>query len=225
MNGNTTRVLNITTVEQRTPEWFTLRDNMLTASDVASAIGKNPYKSRKALLKEKTGSSKKFTGNFITEWGCKYEPEAIKMYEKLYKNTVYETGLYQHDVHTFLGASPDGITHDGKLVEVKAPYKRKIEHKIPDYYYPQVQLQMEVLNIEKCLFIQYKPATEEETMILDVLEIDRDGAWFDENFAKMESFWKEVLQKRKEIKDGTEKKKQIDLSSYFGNPEKRCLFD
>lgn len=225
MNINTERVLNIQTVEQRTTEWFKLRDEMLTASDVASAIGKNPYKSRKSLLKEKIEKKTKFKGNLITDWGCKYEPEAIKMYEKHYNNVVYETGLYQHAVHTFLGASPDGITYDGKLVEVKAPYKRKIEHKIPEYYYPQVQLQLEVLDIDKCLFIQYKPATEEEEMILDVLEIDRDKNWFNENFSKMESFWKEVKEKRKEIEDGIKEKKQIDLSSFFGKPRKPCLFD
>jgi putative phage-type endonuclease len=224
MNQNTERVLQIKTVEQRTPEWFTMRDNMLTASDVASAIGKNPYKSKKALIKDKCGQSKKFVGNFMTEWGCKYEPEAIRVYERDYNNKVYETGLYQHNVHTFLGASPDGITYDGKLVEVKAPYKRKIEHKIPDHYYPQVQLQLEVLDIETCLFIQYKPATEDDVMILDVLEIDRDKTWFEENFDKMEMFWNEVLQGRKDIADGTKEKKQIDLSAYF-SVGKPCLFD
>ena len=154
MHENTRRILDLNTVEQRTSEWYKLRDNMLTASDVSSALGKNPYKSRKSLLNEKCGLKKKFSGNFITDWGCKMESEAVKMYEKLYDNKIYETGLYQHKMHEFLGASPDGITEDGKLVEIKAPYKRKIEHEIPEYYYPQVQLQMEVLDVNKCLFIQ-----------------------------------------------------------------------
>lgn len=63
---------------QRTEEWFKLRKGMLTASDAASAIGKNPYKSREALLKQKLGlyPQADVSGSCAaTDWGTRLEDE------------------------------------------------------------------------------------------------------------------------------------------------------
>ena len=97
---------------------------MLTASDVAAALGLNPYQTRKSLLDKKTGrgGSRKFTGNAATRWGVLYEPEARKLYERKTGHFVYEFGVIQHQEHTWLGGSPDGVTETGRLLEIKVCY-------------------------------------------------------------------------------------------------------
>ena len=39
--------------EQRSPQWFEMREGMITASDLASAIHENPYSSQFDLIKKK----------------------------------------------------------------------------------------------------------------------------------------------------------------------------
>lgn len=180
-------------IEQRTPEWYKAREGMITASDVASALGCNPYKSRQALIVSKVEPPKEYTSNFATEHGNKYEDEARLLFGKIYNLDTWEVGLFRHDEYKWLGGSPDGIASDGSLIEIKCPVKREIKHEIPVYYYPQVQICMEILKIEKCYFIQYKPETIYNSMTLDVLEIPRSKQWFRENFASLDSFWKDVL--------------------------------
>ena len=94
---------------QRTPEWYAMRKTRLTASDLATALGESKYNTRFSLLEKKIGMGKKFTGNFATEWGVKYEPVATEIYERRNGVRVVEFGLLPHPTISFLGASPDGI--------------------------------------------------------------------------------------------------------------------
>lgn len=175
--------------DQRSPEWFELRGNMLTASDVAAAIGVNFFKHPETLILEKCGI-KKFNGNADTQRGTRLEPLVRDMYDSKFGKKTHEFGLIVHPVHRWLGGSPDGITEDGILVEIKCP--KRISSSIPKYYYPQVQLLMEILDLDDCDFIQYC----EESDALKVIRVPRDRKWFEDMLPVMHSFWKRVLQKR-----------------------------
>lgn len=183
-------------IEQRTPEWYEVRKNLLTASDAASALGLNPYQSIKQLLQKKVFDDNTFTGNFATLHGQKYEDEARLLFGSLYNLDTWEVGLFVHSDYKWLGGSPDGIASDGSLIEIKCPLKREIKHEIPSYYYPQVQICMEVLNIDKCYFIQYKPGNIYQDSILDVLEVPRSKQWFSDHYDSLKSFWDSVLKYR-----------------------------
>ena len=183
-------------IEQRTPEWYAVRQNMLTASDVAAAIGLNPYQTRKKLLEHKIFNNRQFTGNFATYHGNKHEDDARLLFGRLYNLDTWEVGLFRHLEYKWLGGSPDGIASDGSLIEIKCPVQRKIDHKIPEYYYPQVQLCMEILDIPQCYFIQYKPSGICNNAILDVCVIPRSKQWFSEQYPMLEQFWKDVLHYR-----------------------------
>ena len=56
-----------------------------------------------------------------TEHGIKYEDEAAAAYSVLRPDLTpfFELGLIMHEKHPFLGASPDRITKDGILIEIK----------------------------------------------------------------------------------------------------------
>ena len=127
-------------VDQRTEAWYRKRKGLLTASDVATALGLNPYKSRATLLKEKCcPEERKPSACAATDHGNKYEDEAIEVYESRTGKKVLRFGLFVSDEYPWLGGSPDGVTTDGVLVEAKCPLSRAIKDEVPSYYMPQVR--------------------------------------------------------------------------------------
>jgi putative phage-type endonuclease len=143
--------------EQRSPQWYATRNQMVTASDWGAVLGENPYSTyNKVLAAKARPDEKKFMGNAATAWGQKYEPIMNMIYERRNNVRVLEFGLLQHPVHSFLGASPDGITEGGVMVEIKCPSSREITGIPPRYYWCQVQGQIEVCNLEVCDFIEGK---------------------------------------------------------------------
>ena len=143
--------------EQRSDEWHAMRKNMITASDFGSILGNSKYTSSRTVLKQKCGIGAKFKGNEFTRWGTKYEEVATQLYRELYKTQVIEFGCLQHPKYSFLGASPDGITPDGMMLEIKVPKTREIkENDIPPHYYDQMQGQLEVCGLYECDFLQCK---------------------------------------------------------------------
>jgi len=205
--------------EQRSPEWFAMRETMITASDMATAIEENPYQRPFDLIKKKchiTG----YQPNKYTEWGVKYEPVADLVYEYKFKKKIKEYGLLKHDTISMIGASPDGITPDGIMVEIKCPFCRIITGIVPHYYWIQIQIQLEVCDLEWCHFeecglIEYDS---EEEFILDTnqdgqpyLTLDNKNKGIvvvacDDNLNKLEYFYSEITLTFDDLKKWTEEK-------------------
>ena len=148
--------------EQRSEEWYALRKKILTASSVASAIGKCHFTTRDELILSKI-IAKPFESNPITEWGVKYEDVAIQFYQELYDTKVLDFGLIPHPELDIFGASPDGICDDNgnkeylsRMVEIKCPPKRKFTKTVPPHYWMQMQGQLEVCDLDECDFFQVK---------------------------------------------------------------------
>jgi putative phage-type endonuclease len=186
---------------QKSEAWLKLRGNLLTASDAATAIGKNKYETPDDLLRKKCGIGPRFMGNEATRHGEKYEDEARILYEERYGEVVHELGLVPHPEHNWLGGSPDGVTESGKLVEIKCPMHRKIEACVPEHYMPQLQLCMQILDLEEADFIQYKPADfnwpkPEEFVVVNV---KRDPEWWKTYLPVMRQFWDRVLYYREHL--------------------------
>ena len=167
-------LLNLKQTEQRSQEWYTQRKNLLTASDVATVLDNNPYENVSDLIINKCQhhiqsdnnqssnellNSKKslsYLSENATLKGVIYEDVARNVYEKFNSCNVNEMGLITHPNISWLGASIDGITNEGKLVEIKCVWSRKIGQSIPPpyYYWIQVQIQMEVCDIAECDLFQ-----------------------------------------------------------------------
>ena len=187
--------------EQRSEAWFKQREGKLTSSDAGTVLGLNPYQRPHEVLFKKCGHDPKpFVGNVATLHGQKYEDEAIDKYCKLTGQENHDFGLIAHeDVHNcsdyyWLAGSPDGVSmskeENGRpiLLEVKCPYKRPIKFGyIPEYYYPQVQLNMFICNLEDADFIEYKPPD-----IMNIVRVKIDYNWLNESLPILEEFWKEV---------------------------------
>ena len=147
---------------QRSPEWYAFRKTRLTASDFGTAVGVNPYSDKKRLIRKKCGEEQPFKAGPAIIHGVKYEDVAIAIYERRRDVKVREYGCIPHSTLNFLGASPDGIccyTSNnknlvGRMLEIKCPKSRKLDGTIPEYYYLQVQGQLEVCELEYCDFLQ-----------------------------------------------------------------------
>jgi len=174
--------------EQRSEEWLALREQMITASDVASAIGENRYETVEAFIKKKVLRTK-WAGNAATAHGTLLEPYVRDLYDETYGRKSHEIGVVQHRDYPWLGGSPDGITEDGLLIEIKCPLTRKIEPKVPKHYLPQIQLLLEIMDLEECDFIQFKPEPREFV----VVRVKRDREWFTRYLPVMKAVWDRIV--------------------------------
>ncbi len=140
--------------DQRTPDWFKFRNDRLTASDWGKIVSGAGFSSRKAIIRKKCGADQKALTNKAIQWGVKYEPVAIMLYELMNGEKVLLFGCLPHPTIPFLGASPDGITKKGIMVEIKCPYSRIITGIPSEEYWIQVQGQLEVCGLEDCDFFE-----------------------------------------------------------------------
>ena len=154
--------------DQRTPEWYARRNNLITASAASKAFGTQA--SINQLIYEKCKSNELVSGaqstplqgsvNSPLHWGQRYEPLTVMIYEHRNHTKLGEFGCIQHDTHPFIGASPDGINIDiaspiyGRMVEIKNIFNRDITGHPKEEYWVQMQIQMEVCDLDECDFVE-----------------------------------------------------------------------
>lgn len=150
--------------DQRTPEWYRFRHNLLTASNAWKAFESPACRNQLIYekckpLKEREEKEHVNTASPM-HWGHKYEPVSRMIYEHLCKTRVADFGCLQHDTHLFLGASPDGINVDpasqryGRMLEIKNIVNRDITGIPKKEYWIQMQLQMETADLNECDFLE-----------------------------------------------------------------------
>lgn len=153
------KLLTLPKIEQKTDEWYAIRQNLVTASDFAQALGKGKFGTKKQFYQKKcevasADSSVAGKTNPFFKWGNMFEQVAIDIYTLMFGLKVHNFGLLQHPKYDFFGASPDGISEVGIMVEIKCPRKRKIDGTVPDQYYYQIQGQLDVCNLDECDYFE-----------------------------------------------------------------------
>lgn len=188
--------------EQRTPAWYDVRKGLMTASDAAGALGIPAFKGqrnvRESLLKQKVSGT--FTGNHMTRHGQDNEDQVRERAMQAVGEIAFEVGLVVHPELTWLGASPDGVTNTGRLIEIKCPYKRKpIPEDVPHHYWPQIQVQLECTNLDSCYFVQWQPAhlAIDNEEVFSITVVERDRQWFADNVDALKSFHTDLMELRK----------------------------
>jgi putative phage-type endonuclease len=179
-------------IDQHCVEWHRMRQTMLTASNAGSVCGVNKYMSSQAVFRTKTGQqTSEAKPNMATRHGHECEDEArecvakvtgLQLVRDAQTSKAIDVGLLQHQTFKWLGASPDGVFTCGLLLEIKCPLTRRIAHSVPDEYFPQLQVQLEVAELDYCVFAQYKRASVFAAGELDILLVPRDRAWFQHHF-------------------------------------------
>jgi len=186
---------------QGSQEWFQFRQGLLGASDYPSALGNNPYCSRRMLVRKKTGQVSEYRGGLgsAVQHGHDNEPIAVRKYEQQTGEEVLHFGCIVHrqirpelDID-FMGASIDGICRrSGRLVEIKCPKSRPITDEVPGHYWDQVQGQMEVLDVDECDFVQFRPDSVTYSEQLVVTRVRRDPNWATLNIPRLREVWDEI---------------------------------
>jgi putative phage-type endonuclease len=161
---------------QRTPEWYTFRHNLITASNAykvfesQASINQIIYEKCQPLKLDffkndkiiDENLKKMVNVNTTLHWGQKYEPLSVLIYEDMYKTKVEDFGCIEHETYKFIGASPDGINIDpssdryGRMLEIKNIVNREITGIPKKEYWIQMQIQMEVWDLDECDFLETK---------------------------------------------------------------------
>jgi hypothetical protein len=95
------------------------------------------------------------------DWGIRFEPVVKQVLGRMGQVKLLEMGRLIHPENGRLAASPDGIIvgaadtdRIGRLLEIKCPITRKIDGTIPQDYWYQMQIQMEVTGIGECEYVE-----------------------------------------------------------------------
>lgn len=187
------------TAPQRTPEWHTARLNRVTGSVVGAILGLSPYQTRddvlRSMVRASHGADSEFQGNPATAWGTAMEPQAIMDFEMESGEKVSAAPFIPYD--DWLGASPDGLVSDNRLIEVKCPYglrdaKDPVFKTINEqpHYMAQMQIEMLCADRDQCWFYQWAPHG-------DLLRlVHRDPEWLNHHLPILRQFHAEFLHER-----------------------------
>ena len=151
--------------DQRTDGWHAKRGEMITASEVYGVFGSESARREVMMRKLEPRPPGDGPGIPALLWGTRFEPIAKRIYEERTNCTITDVSCVQHPIHTFLGASPDGlivpndsadVKRYGRLVEFKCPISRAMKAEIPPGYVHQMQMQMECTGIDECEYVEFR---------------------------------------------------------------------
>lgn len=187
------RVINL---QQGSSEWHSFRQRHIGASEIASILGKCPYKTAYELYCLKVGLTDPTEQTDAMRKGSEMEPEIRKWFEE-------QTGIYlmpqviESIDMPWLSASLDGISLDGDVfVEIK--FNNRDNHNLAkngllsDHHAIQMQHQFGVLGHETNRKGYYVSHHNGENIIV---EVKADQGIWNEIVEKGKEFWNLVLHK------------------------------
>ncbi len=136
------------------PQWLEERRRVIGGSDVAAIMGMNPWKTAYRVYQEKRKEVEDWQGNQATDWGKRMEPALRQWYSDVTGRPVrLPDKIIVSGKYPFMGASLDGYTDDGRIVEIKTArnvrgWGEPGTNEIPEYYVLQVQHYMIVTGFE-----------------------------------------------------------------------------
>jgi putative phage-type endonuclease len=171
-------------IKPNTNEWLALRKSKVGSSDASAIMGcgfLTPYQ----LWEQKIGLTET-ESNFAMQEGVRLEPIARERLQQHF-GIDFDTPVYQHDDYDFMIASLDAYNEQKRcLVEIKcgsSSFAKADVGVIPDYYYAQMQHQMEVVGLDKMHYYCFNG----EKGIL--LEVYRDTPYIKSLLEAEKKFW------------------------------------
>lgn len=173
-------------IEQGSPEWFSLRAGMVSASEFSSVLAKGEGKTRAKYLRRVvaerlTGQPSENFSNAHTDRGQAQEPLARIVYEDLTDTLVKQVGFVQHD-ERMIGCSPDGLLPD-RGVEIKSVIPSvQVETILRGGYPPEHKAQIQgglwLTGLKAWDFVSYCPAMPEHLRCY-VFTVERDETYIE----------------------------------------------
>lgn len=174
---------------QGSQEWLDLRKTKITATDSATILGLNPWKTRLQLYYEKTSDDPPRSPNEAMIRGLELEPIARDLFK-------IKTGYNMQPrvvIKDWAMASLDGINSLNEILEIKCPGDKvhavAVAGNIPEYYYPQLQHQMYVCDSQKAFYFSFNGA---DGVIIDV---KRDNEYIEKMVDQELNFYQCLINK------------------------------
>ena len=197
---------NDNTVEQRTQEWHEQRKLRITGSRVGAILGLSPWQTRddvlRAMVREYHGAESEFKGNPATEHGNANEQRAVLAFMRETGLNVEKCGFFPYGDR--MGSSPDGLTDDGGVLEIKVPFGLRNGGEFKPlaeqpHYAAQVQMEMLSAGRNHAYFAQYvapkgdplSPDYVQEQINVERVELDE--TWLDSNLDAISHFYDLLL--------------------------------
>lgn len=177
-------------LKQNTPEWLHIRRSHIGASDSPIIMGSSPYATPYQLWQRKLGLIDDQPTTPAMQRGHDLEEKARHELEKM-TGLLFAPEVKFHEVHKWMMASLDAVDIEGKCIaEIKCP--RSEDHaiakagKIPDKYFPQLQHQMEVCQVEECYYFSFDGTQGE------LVKVFRDDKYIKKMIEKEKLFFENI---------------------------------
>ena len=154
--------MNILDVKQGSQEWHDLRKVNLGASCAPIIMGVSDYMTPFELYQQMKGLTPPQEQNWGMERGKKLERDAVFIYEQS-ENIKTFAPVIRSKFFEYLIASMDAVCVDNfkKCAEIKCidleSHYASYRGEIPDIYYPQLQHQMYVCELDQIDYVSYHP--------------------------------------------------------------------
>lgn len=156
--------------EQRSPEWYKIREGKITASPIINILGKLTTQkcldaidnlALKLAIESKIGCIENDFVSFDMQRGIDLEPSALNKLADILSLEfvdVSKVGFAEYNEH--IGASPDGLCSNNSTIEIKCPtidkvFKMALKDEIDEKYIAQMQMQMLCTDTDSCYFFAY----------------------------------------------------------------------
>ena len=199
----------------------------ITARDIPTIIGENPYETAWILLEKKVEKKHPFFGNKFTEHGINYEDTALLLYNRETGNYFKkDTGNLKHPEYKWITGRPDAVTVNNCLVEIKCPFRKpfreiKNVEDVPRHYWGQCQVYMEMMDIECCHYVEcyISPGSPKDGSVggITYISISRDRKWWKKVLPIVKNFKKEMdsLVKLKSLDEHPIRKQELEWGEQY----------
>ena len=133
--------------------WLEQRRSGIGGSDAPAILGVSRFATPLDVYFDKRGLVADKPANGAMEWGTRLEPLVRQAYAEATGRTVrVPTTILRHPTHAFMLGSIDGVTDDGRLVEIKTArsaegWGEPGSDEVPDAYLVQVQHYLTVTGL------------------------------------------------------------------------------
>lgn len=195
-----------TTDLQRTPEWHESRKLRITGSRIGSILGLSPWQTPddilRAMVREYHGAESEFADNPAVQHGRHHEDAALLAFMRETGLMVERCGFFPYGDR--MGASPDGITSDNGVLELKVPFSCRDGQPFKPladqpHYRAQVQAELLATGLPHAYFAQYRAPRGDPLdadYVPEAIEIERiepDQQWWDEVYDELDAFYRRLL--------------------------------
>ena len=138
------------------------------------------------------------------EWGIDNESDARILYENKTGRVVKYPSFIEFN--SFSGGTPDGITDDGGIIEIKCPFNGAnhiqcvLENEVPKQYEFQVQGNLLFTGAKYCDFISYDPRCE-DPLNIQIIRVEPDKEVHELIRSRLEEAREKMIEMLAELKE------------------------